>query len=75
MVAVGPFLILELDQTKLGRAEQALMTAVTVLNADLDAAAARQVANGAEVVQALLVEYVEHRPSPDDVDEPGPAFL
>jgi len=21
-----------------------------------------------------LVEYLEHRPSPDDVDEPGPLF-
>jgi len=64
---------------------------VTVLNADLDAAVARQVGAGAEIVQqrwdtpvgggvrlrhpdGLLVEYVEHRPGPFDVDEPGKAF-
>jgi hypothetical protein len=91
VVAVGPFLIFELDATKLDRAGAARQTHVTVLNADLDAAVARQVAAGARIDQArwdappgpgvrlrhpdgLLVEYLEHRPSPDDIDEPGPAF-
>jgi predicted enzyme related to lactoylglutathione lyase len=91
VVAVGPFLILEMDKEKLDRAGQAAQTRVTVLNASLDEAVARAVAAGAEVVQqrweappgpgmrlrhpdGLLAEYLEHRPSPDDVDEPGPDF-
>lgn len=91
VVAVGPFLILELDKTKLGRASQAAETRVTVLSAHLDEAVDRQVAAGAQIVQprwesppgpgirlrhpdGLLAEYLEHRPSPDDAGEPGPAF-
>lgn len=91
VVAVGPFLILEMDETKLSRASLAVETRVTVLNAHLDDAVDRQIAAGAQVVQArwdsppgpgvrlrhpdgLLAEYLEHRPSPDDVDEPGPMF-
>jgi predicted enzyme related to lactoylglutathione lyase len=89
VVAVGPFLILELD------AEQhclAAQTTVTVLNADLDDAVAQQVTAGAEIVQerwtapvgagtrlrhpdGLIVEYLEHRPTDDDVPEPGPALV
>lgn len=89
VVAVGPFLILEMDTSKLERAAQAAETRVTVLNAHLDEAVARQVAAGAQIVQdrwesspgpgvrlrhpdGLLAEYLEHRPSVDDVDEPGP---
>ncbi|MDQ6697122.1 MAG: hypothetical protein M3Z46_06660 [Actinomycetota bacterium] len=92
VVAVGPFLILEIDVAKLDRAGQAAQTQVTVLNAHLDEAVERQVAAGAEIVQqrwnappgpgvrlrhpdGLLVEYLEHRPSPDDVDQPSQAFL
>jgi hypothetical protein len=91
VVAVGPFLILEMDTTKLDRAGQAVETHVTVLNAHLVEAVAKQVALGATVAQerwdappgpgvrlrhpdGLLVEYLEHRPSTDDVDEPGPIF-
>jgi hypothetical protein len=87
-VAVGPFLILELDAKQHGLAAQ---TTVTVLNANLHEAVARQVTAGAEIVQArwtsavgagtrlrhpdgLIVEYLEHRPSEDDVAEPGPEF-
>jgi hypothetical protein len=89
VVAVGPFLILEMDTQKLDRAGQAAQTHVTVLNADLDTSVAREVAAGAQIVQprweappgpgvrlrhpdGLLAEYLEHRPSPDDVGEPGP---
>jgi predicted enzyme related to lactoylglutathione lyase len=88
VVAVGPFLILEMDTQKLDRAGQAAQTHVTVLNADLDTSVAREVAAGAQIVQerweappgpgvrlrhpdGLLAEYLEHRPSPDDVGEPG----
>jgi predicted enzyme related to lactoylglutathione lyase len=91
VVAVGPFLILEMDKGKLDRAGQAAETHVTVLNANLDDAVARQVTAGAQIVQqrweappgpgvrlrhpdGLIAEYLEHRPSADDVDEPGPAF-
>lgn len=91
VVAVGPFLILEIDRNKLGRADQATKTPVTVLVPDLDAAVAQETAKGATVVQArwsappgpgvrlrhpdgLLVEYVEHRPSPYDVAAPGAAL-
>jgi predicted enzyme related to lactoylglutathione lyase len=91
VVAVGPFLILEMDKQKLDRAEQAAETHVTVLNAHLDDAVAERVADGAQIVQqrweappgpgvrlrhpdGLLAEYLEHRPSADDVDEPGPEF-
>ncbi|MBJ7597788.1 MAG: VOC family protein [Candidatus Dormibacteraeota bacterium] len=91
VVAVGPFLIIEMDRTKLDRAAQAAETHVTVLVADLDDVMTHQVAAGAQVVQprwdappgpgirlrhpdGLLVEYVEHRPSPDDVGEPGLSF-
>jgi predicted enzyme related to lactoylglutathione lyase len=87
VVAVGPFLILELDAEQHGLAAQ---TTVTVLNADLDEAVARQVTAGAEIVQerwtalvgagtrlrhpdGLIVEYLEHRPT-DDVPEAGPAL-
>lgn len=86
VVAVGPFLILELDAEPHGLAAQ---TTVTVLNADLDETVTRQVAAGAEIVQerwtapvgagtrlrhpdGLVVEYLEHRPTEDDVPEPGP---
>jgi len=48
IVAVGSFLILEMDKR---RHELAAQTSVTVLNAELDAAVARQVAAGAEIVQ------------------------
>lgn len=88
VVAVGSFLILELDAEQHGLASQ---TTVTVLNADLDQAVARQVAAGAEIVQerweapvgagtrlrhpdGLVVEYLEHRPTNDDVPTPGPEF-
>ena len=88
-VAVGPFLILELNAAQHGLAAQ---TTVTVLNADLDEAVARQVTAGAEIVQerwtapvgagtrlrhpdGLIVEYLEHRPTDDDVPEPGPALV
>jgi predicted enzyme related to lactoylglutathione lyase len=88
VVAVGSFLILELDAEQHGLASQ---TTVTVLNADLDQAVARQVAAGAEIVQerweapvgagtrlrhpdGLVVEYLEHRPTNDDVSKPGPEF-
>jgi predicted enzyme related to lactoylglutathione lyase len=88
VVAVGSFLLIEMDAEQHGLAAQ---TTVTVLNADLDAAVARQVAAGAEIVQerwesavgpgarlrhpdGLIVEYVEHRPGDDDVAAPGPAF-
>jgi hypothetical protein len=91
VVAVGPFLILEMNTAKLDRAGQAAQTQVTVLNAHLDEAVKRQVAAGAEIVQqrwdappgpgvrlrhpdGLLVEYLEHRPSPDDVDKPSEPF-
>ena len=89
VVAVGPFLILEMDKGKLDRAGGS-RTHVTILNANLDDAVARQVAAGAQIVQqrwdaprsgsalrhpdGLLAEYLEHRPSPDDAGEPGPAF-
>jgi hypothetical protein len=88
VVAVGPFLILELDPERHRLASQ---TTVTVLNADLDRAVARQVAAGAEIVQerweapvgagtrlrhpdGLIAEYLEHRPTNDDVPKPGPEF-
>lgn len=88
IVAVGPFLLLDLDPALLDRTEQALATPVTMIFADLDRAVAAAVDHGAEVVTApsvvptgrgarvrhadgLLVEYLEHRPSPDDVDRPG----
>ncbi|PZS21931.1 MAG: hypothetical protein DLM61_27185 [Pseudonocardiales bacterium] len=88
VVAVGPFLILELDQEKHALAVE---TTATVLTANLDETVARQLAEGAEVAQArwespvgpgirlrhpdcLPAEYVEHRPSPSDVSEPGPSF-
>ncbi len=91
VVAVGPFLILEMDPEKLDRAAQAAQTHVTVLVPDLDAAVTRLVADGAQIVQqrwasppgpglrlrhpdGLLVEYLEHRPSPYDADTPGPLF-
>lgn len=88
VVAVGSFLILELDAEPHGLASK---TTVTVLNADLDQAVARQVAAGAEIVQArweapvgagtrlrhpdgLIVEYLEHRPTNDDAAKLGPEF-
>jgi predicted enzyme related to lactoylglutathione lyase len=88
VVAVGSFLILELDTEQHRLAAQ---TTVTVLNADLDQAVARQVTAGAEIVQdrwegpvgagtrlrhpdGLIVEYLEHRPTNDDVAKPGPEF-
>jgi len=91
VVAVGPFLLLEMNKDKLDRAGQAAETHVTVLSAHLDDTVARQVAAGAQIAQerwdsppgpgvrlrhpdGSLVEYLEHRPSPDDVDEPGPLF-
>lgn len=89
VVGVGPFLILELNAAQHGLAAQ---TTVTVLNADLDEAVARQGTAGAEIVQepwtapvgagtrlrhpdGLSVEYLEHRPTDDDVPEPGPALV
>jgi hypothetical protein len=91
VVAVGPFLILEMDTSQLDRAEQAAQTHITVLNAKLDETVAQQVAAGAQIAQprwdappgpgirlrhpdGQLVEYLEHRPSPSDVDKPGPIF-
>jgi predicted enzyme related to lactoylglutathione lyase len=85
IVAVGPFLILDLDPDLLDRTEQARLTPVTMIFANLDKAIADSVAAGAEIVaepfaaptgrgarirhaDGLLVEYLEHRPSPDDVD-------
>ena len=83
VVAVGSFLILELDPEQHRLASQ---TTITVLNADLDQAVATQVAAGAEIVQerweapvgagtrlrhpdGLVVEYLEHRPTNDDVPQ------
>lgn len=91
VVAVGAFLILEMDKQQLSRSGDAARTHVTVLTAHLDSTVAHQVAAGAHIVQerwdsppgsgvrlrhpdGLLVEYLEHRPSPDDVDQPGPEF-
>ena len=91
VVAVGPFLILEMDHEKLDRAAQAAETHVTVLVPHLDDAVTQVVGSGAKIVQqrwdappgpgmrlrhpdGLLVEYLEHRPSPYDVDTPGPSF-
>lgn len=88
VVAVGPFLILERDPRARDLAAE---TPATVLNAHLDDAVERSLADGAQVVQqrwsappgpgirlrhpdGLLVEYLEHRPSPDDVAEPGAPF-
>ena len=51
VVAVGPFLILEMDTQKLDRSGPAAQTHVTVLNADLDTSVAREVAAGAQIVQ------------------------
>jgi predicted enzyme related to lactoylglutathione lyase len=51
VVAVGPFLILEMDKGKLDRAGVAAETHVTILNANLDEAVAKQVAVGAQIVQ------------------------
>jgi predicted enzyme related to lactoylglutathione lyase len=88
VVAVGSFLVLELQGEQHGLAAR---TTVTVLNADLEAAVTRQVAAGAEIVQerwespvgagvrlrhpdGLIVEYLEHRPGEHDVEAPGPGF-
>ena len=88
IVAVGSFLILDLDPTLLDRANQARQTPVTMIFANLDDAISVSLAAGAEIVAApfaaptgrgariqhadgLLVEYLEHRPSPDDVDRPS----
>ncbi len=49
VMAVGPFLILELERSKHALAAD---TSVTVLIADLDRAVARAVARGAEVIEA-----------------------
>jgi hypothetical protein len=51
VVAVGPFLILEMDTSQLDRAEQAAQTHITVLNAKLDETVAQQVAAGAQIAQ------------------------
>lgn len=48
VVSVGSFLVLELDAEQHGLAAR---TTVTVLNADLDQAVARQLAAGAEIVE------------------------
>ena len=91
VVAVGPFLILEIDNTKLDRASQAAQTHITVLAANLDDLVAQQVQAGATIAQqrwdsppgpgirlrhpdGALVEYLEHRPSPYDVDQPSAAL-
>ena len=50
VVAVGPFLILEMDKGKLDH-RPAAETHVTILKANLDDAVARQVAADAEIVQ------------------------
>jgi predicted enzyme related to lactoylglutathione lyase len=88
IVAVGGFLIIELDRAT---RPDAIATAATVLVTDLDQAVADRVAAGAEVIQerrsapvgagarlrhpdGLIVEYVEHRPSQHDVPQPGEAF-
>jgi predicted enzyme related to lactoylglutathione lyase len=89
IVAIGGFLIIELDRST---RPDAIATAATVLVANLDQAVAERVAAGAEVIQerrsapvgagarlrhpdGLIVEYVEHRPSQHDVSRPGDAFL
>ena len=51
VVAVWPFLILEMDKGKLDRASLAAETHVTILNANPDDAVVRQVASGAQIVQ------------------------
>jgi len=88
IVAVGGFLIIELDRAT---RPDATATAATVLVADLDQTVAERVAAGAEVIQerrsapvgagarlrhpdGLIAEYVEHRPSQHDVSQPGEAF-
>ena len=89
VVAVGSFLIVEMDRNKLDRAAQAAQTHVTVLVADLSDAVTQLIASGAEVAQerwdsppgpgirlrhpdGTLAEYLEHRPSPYDVEAPTP---
>ena len=91
VVAVGAFLVLEMDPAKLDRIEQAQQTHVTVLAPHLADAVHASVTRGAEIVQGrweappgpgyrlrhpdgLLVEYLEHRPSPDDADTPSEMF-
>lgn len=91
VVGVGPFLILELDPSKLDRIDQAERTTVTVLAPHLEDAVRASVLRGATIVQGpwqsppgpgyrlqhpdgLLVEYLEHRPSEDDSDEPSSLF-
>lgn len=79
-----------MDPKKLDRAAQAAETHVTVLPDLDDAVARQVDSGARIVHQrwaappgagirlrhadGLLVEYVEHRPSPDDVGEPGPSF-
>lgn len=88
IVAVGGFLVLELDPAQPERFELARSTAVTMIYAHLDRAVETSVALGAEVVvvaraslvgrgaflrhpDGLLVEYLEHRPTPYDVNAPA----
>lgn len=90
VVALGPFLILEMDSKldRASQALETHVT-VLVANLDeaveqqLTAGAqivqARWSAPPGPGVRlrhpdGLLAEYLEHRPSPDDVEEPGPAF-
>lgn len=85
VVAIGPFLILELDPD--AHAE-ALATHATVLVPYLDEAVTARVADGASVVQdrwigpagpgtrlrhpdGLIVEYLEHRPTENDATQPS----
>jgi hypothetical protein len=91
VVGVGPFLILEMDPSKLDRIDRARQTTVTVLAPHLEEAVHASVQRGATIVEGpwqsppgpgyrlrhpdgLLVEYLEHRPSGDDSDEPSSLF-
>jgi hypothetical protein len=88
VVAVGGFLILELDRQAHAEATR---THATVLAPHLKVTADAQLALGTAVVQemwngpagpgirlrhpdGLIVEYLEHRPTENDVDAPGDAL-
>lgn len=88
IVAVGNFLVLELDPAQPERFERARTTPVTIIFADIDRAIETSLGFGSEVMVAaapslvgrgaflrhpdgLIVEYLEHRPSPHDADTPA----